>query len=219
MPLFSGDDPGGENRHGGGAARVARDGDFESAPETGVLRDAGEARCRVHECHGEAAAPGMDTCPGRSWKGKRACDEALERRDPEHGGSVVHRNSLDSAMTVNGAPIARFRSGTRCSARGLNAAWREPISPNGMGRRSEKPATARLTPSSPHGARRSGFSNAGRWTFTRASQTIWFPAGEASIRGRRQCRRRPRRTALPRLVCAFGDRGMNDNPVASSSFE
>ena len=178
MPLLPGDDPGGESKHGVAAARIARDGAFESAPETGVLRDAGEARRGVHERHGEAAAPGIDTCTGRSWKGKQACDEAPTRRYPEHGGSVVHRNSLDSAMTVNGAPIARIRSGTRCSARGSNAAWREPISPNGMGRRSEKPATTRPTPSSRHGAHRGGF-------FERRSVDIYAAVPDNSVPGGR----------------------------------
>ena len=80
------------------------------------------------------------------------------------------------------------RSGTRCSARGSNPAWREPISPNGMRRRSEKPATEKPTPSSRHGARRSGFANAGRWTFMRPSRTIrCFRQERRSIRGRRRC--------------------------------
>lgn len=107
MPLFLGYDPGGKDKHGVAAVRIAACGTFESAPETGVLRDA-EAVCRwVHEYHGPAVALGIDTLLAWSRKGRRACDDALRRRYREHGQSVVSQNSLRSSMTINGILVAQ----------------------------------------------------------------------------------------------------------------
>ena len=89
MPLFLGYDPGGKDKHGVAAARIADGGTFESAPETKTLRDAQAVCCWVHEHHGPAVALGIDTLLAWSRKGKRACDDALRRRYREHGQSVV----------------------------------------------------------------------------------------------------------------------------------
>ena len=104
MPLFLGYDPGGRNAHGVVAARIARDGAIESAPETAILRDAEEVCRWVHERHGEAAALGIDTLLAWSRKGGRACDDALRRR---YRQPVLAQNSLVGAMTINGVLVAQ----------------------------------------------------------------------------------------------------------------
>ena len=107
MPLFLGYDPGGENKHGVAAVQIAASGTFEARPKTEVLRDAEAVRCWVHERRGDAVALGIDTLLAWSRKGKRACDDALRRRYPEHGRSVISQNSLRSAMTINGILVAQ----------------------------------------------------------------------------------------------------------------
>ena len=114
MPLFLGYDPGGKDKHGVAAARIADGGTFESAPETKILRDAQAVCCWVrwvHEHHGPAVALGIDTLLAWSLKGKRACDGTLRRHYPQHRKSVVPQNSLYSSMTINGILVAQCGRG------------------------------------------------------------------------------------------------------------
>ena len=108
MSLFLGYDPGGKDKHGVAAVRIARDGNIEEEPETAVLRDA-KAVCHwVAERSENAAALGIDTLLAWSRIGGRACDKALCSRYPVYSKSVIAQNALRSAMTINGIIVAQF---------------------------------------------------------------------------------------------------------------
>lgn len=105
--LFLGYDPGGKDKHGVAAVRVAADGTFGSDPETCTLQDAEEVCRWAGEHKGEAVALGIDTLLAWSLKGKRKVDDALRKHYPEQGQTVIAQNSLYSSMTVNGVLVAR----------------------------------------------------------------------------------------------------------------
>ncbi len=103
MTLFLGYDPGGRGKNGVAAVRLSSD-----APvvvETATVLNAAEALEWLAIHGSNAQALGIDTLLAWSPKGGRACDDALRRR--YGGNSVVAQNSLYSAMTINGAIVAK----------------------------------------------------------------------------------------------------------------
>jgi predicted nuclease with RNAse H fold len=103
MTLFLGYDPGGKSKNGVAAIRVASD--AIEVLETATVLDASEALSWLTNYASVAQALGVDTLLAWSPKGRRACDDALRRR--YGGNSIVAQNSLYSAMTLNGAIVAR----------------------------------------------------------------------------------------------------------------
>ncbi|MDD9810529.1 MAG: hypothetical protein OXU71_02255 [Gammaproteobacteria bacterium] len=106
--FFLGYDPGGVNKHGIAQARICANGTFDGAPETRALENAKAVSAWVDDCmeREKVTALGIDTMLAWSVTGKRACDDALKKQYPSHSRSVIHQNSLYSAMTVNGAMVA-----------------------------------------------------------------------------------------------------------------
>lgn len=103
MALFLGYDPGGKAKNGVAAIRLRSD--VPEVVETATVGDASEAVDWLGTYASSAQALGIDTLLAWSPKGGRACDNALRRR--YGGNSVVAQNSLYSAMTLNGAIVAR----------------------------------------------------------------------------------------------------------------
>ncbi|CUJ88703.1 MAG: DUF429 domain-containing protein [Shimia thalassica] len=103
MALFLGYDPGGKAKNG--VAAISLESDVPEVVATATVRDASEALLWLAAYSGNAQAVGIDTLLAWSPKGGRACDDALRRR--YGGNSVVAQNSLYSAMTLNGAIVAR----------------------------------------------------------------------------------------------------------------
>lgn len=103
MVLFLGYDPGGKAKNGVAAIRLVSD--VLEVVETATVLDAAEALSWLTAYTGSARALGIDTLLAWSPKGGRACDDALRRK--YGGNSVVAQNSLYSAMTLNGAIVAR----------------------------------------------------------------------------------------------------------------
>ncbi|WP_273691221.1 DUF429 domain-containing protein [Ketogulonicigenium vulgare] len=104
--IFLGYDPGGKNAHGVAAINVAANGSICAPPLCNIVENA-EAAWNWLIAHGPATAVGMDTLLAWSPFGSRACDNALRRYYGRHGASVIAQNSLYSAMTLNGAIIAK----------------------------------------------------------------------------------------------------------------
>lgn len=103
MALFLGYDPGGKKKNGVAAVRVTSD--AIEVLETAIVTDASEALSWLENYRSNAQALGVDTLLAWSPKGGRACDDALRHR--YGGNSIVAQNSLYSAMTLNGAIVAR----------------------------------------------------------------------------------------------------------------
>lgn len=106
MALFLGYDPGGKGKNGVAAAEIDERGDFVVEPIVATLSSA----CEVIDWIGtqpRPAALGIDTLLAWSKLGSRVCDDALRRAYPTYSNSIVAQNSLYSAMTVNGAMVAR----------------------------------------------------------------------------------------------------------------
>ncbi|QJF51973.1 DUF429 domain-containing protein [Roseobacter ponti] len=103
MTLFLGHDPGGAEKNGVAAIRVKSE--ALEIVETATVLNASEALSRLENYADDAQALGIDTLLAWSPKGGRACDDALRRK--YGGNSVVAQNSLYSAMTLNGAIVAR----------------------------------------------------------------------------------------------------------------
>lgn len=101
--LFLGYDPGGRAKNGVAAVRL--NSEAVEVVETATVVDAAEALIWLKLHSSKAEALGIDTLLAWSPKGGRACDDALRRR--YGGNSVVAQNSLYSAMTLNGAIVAR----------------------------------------------------------------------------------------------------------------
>jgi predicted nuclease with RNAse H fold len=101
--LFLGYDPGGRAKNGVAAIRL--DLEMPAILATETVLDASEALSWLEAYAGNAEALGIDTLLAWSPKGRRACDDALRRR--YRGNSIVAQNSLYSAMTLNGAIVAR----------------------------------------------------------------------------------------------------------------
>ena len=107
MALFLGYDPGGKGKHGVAAANIKADGAFRSV-KTSSLSDAGEVRDWLRE-HPSAKALGVDTLLAWSFKGGRACDDALRHhyKSKVNPSTVMAQNSLGSSMTINGVLVAQ----------------------------------------------------------------------------------------------------------------
>ncbi len=103
MELYLGYDPGGKCKNGVAAIQLCSD--APKVVETKKVRDAVEAIAWLTRFSCSAHALGIDTLLAWSPKGGRACDDALRRR--YGGNSIVAQNSLYSAMTLNGAIVAR----------------------------------------------------------------------------------------------------------------
>ncbi len=103
MALFLGYDPGGKAKNGVAAIRVVSD--AIEVLKTATVLDASEALSWLSNYASSAQALGVDTLLAWSPKGGRACDDALRRR--YGGNSIIAQNSLYSAMTLNGAIVAR----------------------------------------------------------------------------------------------------------------
>lgn len=103
MALFLGYDPGGKAKNGVAAIRLASD--ALEVVKTATVLDASEALAWLTTYASSAQALGVDTLLAWSPKGGRACDDALRRR--YGGNSIVAQNSLYSAMTLNGAIVAK----------------------------------------------------------------------------------------------------------------
>lgn len=103
MAVFLGYDPGGKAKNGVAVIRLVSG--VPEVVETATVRDASEALSWLATYENSAQALGIDTLLAWSPKGGRACDDALRRK---YGGkSIVAQNSLYSAMTLNGAIVAR----------------------------------------------------------------------------------------------------------------
>ncbi len=105
---FLGYDPGGRGAHGVAAIHVSPDGEIASnpAPICEVVENAGLA-WEWLSGHDDASALGIDTLMAWSLTGIRQCDIALRKRYPKRFRSVIHQNALYSAMTLNGALVAK----------------------------------------------------------------------------------------------------------------
>lgn len=101
--LFIGYDPGGRSKNGVAAIRLKSE--AVEVVDTATVRDAADALIWLTGHSSKAQALGIDTLLAWSPKGGRACDDALRRR--YGGNSIVAQNSLYSAMTINGAIVAR----------------------------------------------------------------------------------------------------------------
>jgi len=108
MTIFLGYDPGGRNKHGVASVDIVASGKFRK-PDTRTLRNASEVEAwlKGQQCD---AAIGIDTLLAWSRLDDRACDIWLRERYPENKKSVVAQNSLYSAMTINGAIVAKTAS-------------------------------------------------------------------------------------------------------------
>jgi predicted nuclease with RNAse H fold len=103
LAIFLGYDPGGRGKNGVAAIRVPT-----NTPEvisTATVLDASEALAWLTAFKDSAQAIGIDTLLAWSPSGSRACDNALRRK--YGGNSVIAQNSLYSAMTLNGAIVAK----------------------------------------------------------------------------------------------------------------
>jgi hypothetical protein len=105
MSVFIGYDPGGRGKHGVSAVRIRPDGEFISEPELDKLATVKDVCCWL-ESVGPVAAAGIDTLVAWSPMGYRNCDVTLRTFYSGNSISVVHQNSLYSAMTVNGIIFA-----------------------------------------------------------------------------------------------------------------
>ena len=103
MPLFLGYDPGGKKKNG--VAAIYVEDRAISILETATVLDASMAIAWLGKYNDQAEALGIDTLLAWSPTGSRACDNALRRK--YGGNSVVAQNSLYSAMTLNGAIVAK----------------------------------------------------------------------------------------------------------------
>jgi predicted nuclease with RNAse H fold len=103
VALFLGYDPGGREKNGVAAIRMASE--IPAIIATDTVLDASEALSWLSAYSESAEALGIDTLLAWSPKGRRACDDALRRR--YQCNSIVAQNSLYSAMTLNGAIVAR----------------------------------------------------------------------------------------------------------------
>ena len=109
MTIFLGYDPGGRDKHGVAAVDIAASGNFRRKPNTRTLRNASEVEAWLKDQR-RGTAIGIDTLLAWSRFDDRTCDVWLRERYPEHKKSVVAQNSLYSAMTINGAIVARTAS-------------------------------------------------------------------------------------------------------------
>jgi len=103
MTLYLGYDPGGKAKNGVAAIQLVSD--EIVVVDTATVLNADEALSWLTSYASDAQALGIDTLLAWSPKGGRACDDALRRK--YGGNSVVAQNSLYSAMTLNGAIVAR----------------------------------------------------------------------------------------------------------------
>jgi predicted nuclease with RNAse H fold len=103
MALFLGYDPGGKAKNG--VAAIQLFGNVVEVVETATVANASEALLWLATYSSSAQAVGIDTLLAWSPKGGRACDDALRRK--YGGNSIIAQNSLYSAMTLNGAIVAR----------------------------------------------------------------------------------------------------------------
>ena len=110
MPLFLGYDPGGQGKHGVAAVNILEDGAFDGTPTMSLMRTASEV-CEWMANQPSPEAIGIDTLLAWSSRGRRQCDEWLRCRYPAYKNTVVHQNSLYSAMTINGAIVANIAAG------------------------------------------------------------------------------------------------------------
>jgi predicted nuclease with RNAse H fold len=101
--LFLGYDPGGRKKNGVAAVRLISE--AVEVVATAAVLDAADALVWLAGHSNGAQALGIDTLLAWSRKGGRACDDVLRRK--YGGSSVVAQNSLYSAMTINGAIVAR----------------------------------------------------------------------------------------------------------------
>lgn len=101
--LYLGYDPGGKGKNGVSAITLGAAG--PEVVSTATVHDASEALAWFSAHAASAHAVGIDTLLAWSPKGGRLCDDALRRK--YGGNSVVAQNSLYSAMTINGAIVAR----------------------------------------------------------------------------------------------------------------
>lgn len=104
MTIFLGYDPGGKAKNGLAAIRVISE--TVEVLQTATVIDASEAVSWLKGYMNSAQALGIDTLLAWSPSGSRACDNALRRK--YGGNSIVAQNSLYSAMTLNGAIVAKW---------------------------------------------------------------------------------------------------------------
>lgn len=103
MATFLGYDPGGAGKNG--VAAIELGSITPTILDTAIVSDASEAIGWLSTYSLNARALGIDTLLAWSLCGRRACDDALRRKYGGH--SVISQNSLYSAMTVNGAIVAK----------------------------------------------------------------------------------------------------------------
>jgi hypothetical protein len=106
MALFLGYDPGGRGTHGVVSAEIDSNGRFLSKPQGETKLNAGHVRDWVRR-KPSAVAIGIDTLLAWSPSGRRACDDVLREKYPDHGNTVIAQNSLYSSMTINGILVAK----------------------------------------------------------------------------------------------------------------
>ena len=113
--LYAGYDPGGNGTHGVAVIDVNKKGKIDSIIDRDVVEDMKSAWSWFSKFEGLAAF-GIDTLLAWSEDGRRSCDDYLRR---SYGGTngnfgklispstVIPQNSLYSAMTINGAMLAK----------------------------------------------------------------------------------------------------------------
>lgn len=108
--FFLGYDPGGRGKHGVAVIQVSPSGEITDCPVCDVLEDAVAAWAWLQQQRKsrEACALGIDTLLAWSPYGRRKCDDALRKKYKEHEKTVIFQNSLYSAMTLNGAMVAKW---------------------------------------------------------------------------------------------------------------
>lgn len=115
--LYAGYDPGGNGTHGVAVINIKKQAEIGNVVDCNVVQDMKSAWAWFSKFEGISAF-GIDTLLAWSEDGQRSCDDFLRKR---YGGvngnrgvvspsTVIPQNSLYSAMTINGAMLAKRAS-------------------------------------------------------------------------------------------------------------